>query len=149
MRASGSTTLVADAADTVASCDISRYGRDQWTALVRAGFNDIDRRCDAYLAWLASRRRDRNAILSQIHDTRTFTEALFHDGRWRRADRDAGLAFGLASNSFTNYYSRLLFEIEKSTVSLLVREKRLQYRNTLNVRIAFQPDAVYVFVDIC
>ena len=141
----GGTTVVADAADTIVSCDTSRYGNAQWSALVRAGFNDIDRRCDAYLAWLASRRRDRSAILSQIHDTRTFTEALLYTtGVGAAPIAIAGLAFGLASNSFTNYYSRLLFEIEKSTVSLLVREKRLQYRNTLNVQIAFQPDAVHV-----
>jgi hypothetical protein len=47
-------------------------------ALVRAGFNDIDSRCDSYLGWLSARRRDRSAILSQIHDTRTFTEALLY-----------------------------------------------------------------------
>jgi hypothetical protein len=112
---------------------------------VSAGFNDIDRRCDSYLAWLASRRRDRDAILSQIHDTRTFTEALLYTtGVGAAPIVIAGLAFGLASNSFTNYYSRLVFEIEKSTVSVLVREKRLQYRETLNVHIAFQPDAVHV-----
>lgn len=141
----GGTRLVAETSDAMVSCDMSRYGAAQWSALVSAGFNDIDRRCDGYLAWLASRRRDRNAILSQIHDTRTFTEALlFTTGVGAAPIAIAGLAFGLASNSFTNYYSRLLFEIEKSTVSVLVREKRLQYRETLNVRIAFQPDAVHV-----
>jgi len=141
----GGTRLVAETSDAMISCDMSRYGAAQWSALVSAGFNDIDRRCDGYLAWLASRRRDRNAILSQITDTRTFTEALlFTTGVGAAPIAIAGLAFGLASNSFTNYYSRLLFEIEKSTVSVLVREKRLQYRETLNVRIAYQPDAVHV-----
>ena len=141
----GGAKFVADTPDAATTCDISRYGNAQWSALVSAGFNDIDRRCDSYLAWLASRRRDRNAILSQIHDTRTFTEALLYTtGVGAAPIAIAGLAFGLASNSFTNYYSRLLFEIEKSTVSLLVREKRLQYRNTLNVQIMYQPDAVHV-----
>lgn len=141
----GGTRLVAETSDAMISCDMSRYGAAQWSALVSAGFNDIDRRCDGYLAWLASRRRDRNAILSQISDTRTFTEALmFTTGVGAAPIAIAGLAFGLASNSFTNYYSRLLFEIEKSTVSVLVREKRLQYRETLKVRIAYQPDAVHV-----
>jgi hypothetical protein len=141
----GGTKFVAETPDASISCDMSRYGGAQWSALVSAGFNDIDRRCDSYLAWLASRRRDRNAVLSQIHDTRTFTEALLYTtGVGAAPIAIAGLAFGLASNSFTNYYSRLLFEIEKSTVSVLVREKRLQYRETLNVRIAFQPDAVHV-----
>ncbi|MBH5370107.1 hypothetical protein [Bradyrhizobium glycinis] len=141
----GGTKLVSDTPDASIACDMSRFGNAQWTALVSAGFNDIDRRCDSYLAWLASRRRDHNAILSQIHDTRTFTEALLYTtGVGAAPIAITGLAFGLASNSFTNYYSRLLFEIEKSTVSLLVREKRLQYRETLNVRIAYQPDAVHV-----
>ncbi|MGT2438303.1 hypothetical protein ACU4GH_23790 [Bradyrhizobium betae] len=141
----GGVRFAADTPDANIACDMSRYGNAQWTALVSAGFNDIDRRCDSYLAWLASRRRDRNAILSQIHDTRTFTEALMYTtGVGAAPIAIAGLAFGLASSSFMNYYSRLLFEIEKSTVSLLVREKRLQYRETLNVRIAYQPDAVHV-----
>ena len=83
--------------------------------------------------------------LKPDYDTRTFTEALlFTTGVGAAPIAIAGLAFGLASNSFTNYYSRLLFEIEKSTVSVLVREKRLQYRETLNMRIAYQPDAVHV-----
>jgi hypothetical protein len=141
----GGVKVVDLTSDAIVSCDVSRYGSAQWAALVSAGFNDIDRRCDSYLAWLASRRRDRNAILSEINDARTFTEALlFTTGVGAAPIAITGLAFGLASNTFTNYYSRLLFEIEKSTVSLLVREKRLQYRETLNVRIAYQPDAVHV-----
>lgn len=141
----GGAKFAVDTPDASIACDMSKFGNAQWTALVSAGFNDIDRRCDSYLAWLASRRRDRSAILSQIHDTRTFTEALLYTtGVGAAPIAITGLAFGLASNSFTNYYSRLLFEIEKSTVSLLVREKRLQYRETLNVRIAYQPDAVHV-----
>lgn len=141
----GGTQFAAETPDASISCDMSRYGSAQWSALVSAGFNDIDRRCDSYLAWLASRRRDRDAIINQIHDTRTFTEALMYTtGVGAAPIAIAGLAFGIASSSFTNYYSRLVFEIEKSTVSVLVREKRLQYRDTLNVRIVFQPDAVHV-----
>ncbi|MCA1526536.1 hypothetical protein [Bradyrhizobium yuanmingense] len=134
-----------EVADGIPGCDLSRYHGAEWTLVVRAGFNDIDRRCDSYLAWLNSRRRDRNAILSEIHDARTFTEALLYTtGAGAAPIAIAGLAFGLASNTFTNYYSRLLFEIEKSTVSVLVHEKRLQYREKLGKNIAFQPDAVHV-----
>ena len=131
--------------DTSLVCDMARYGGASWTLLVRAGFNDIDRRCDSYLAWLNSRRRNRSAILSQIHDTRTFTEALMYTtGVGATPIAIAGLAFGLASNTFTNYYSRLLLEIEKSTVEVLVHEKRLNYRETLNIQITNQPDAVHI-----
>lgn len=127
-------------------CDMGAYGNAAWTQLVRAGFNDIDRRCDSYLAWLNARRRNRNAILSQITDTRNFTEAvMFTAGASATALTVAGLAFGLASNTFTNYYSRLLLEIERSTVEVLVIEKRAQYRDTLkNVLIGSQPDAIHV-----
>lgn len=134
-----------EVADGIPGCDLSRYQGAEWTLVVRAGFNDIDRRCDSYLAWLNSRRRDRNAILSEIHDVRTFTEALLYTtGAGAAPIAIAGLAFGLASNTFTNYYSRLLFEIEKSTISVLVHEKRLQYREKLGKNIALQPDAVHV-----
>lgn len=141
----GMSQVVADGSETGFVCDMKPYGGAGWSLLVRAGFNDIDRRCDSYLAWLNSRRRNRAAILDQITDTRTFTEALLYTtGVGAAPIAIAGLAFGLASNSFTNYYSRLLFEIEKSTVQVLVHEKRLQYREKLGKNIAFQPDAVHV-----
>jgi hypothetical protein len=134
-----------DTPEATPSCSMSGAGGAAWSLVVRAGFNDIDRRCDSYLGWLSARRRERSAVLSQIHDTRTFTEALLYTtGVGAAPIAIAGLAFGLASNSFTNYYSRLLFEIEKSTVSVLVHEKRLQYREKLGKNIAFQPDAVHV-----
>jgi hypothetical protein len=139
----GGVRSAVDTPDAVPACSMNATGG--WSLLVRAGFNDIDRRCDSYLGWLSARRRDRSAILSQIHDTRTFTEALLYTtGVGAAPIAIAGLAFGLASNSFTNYYSRLLFEIEKSTVSILVHEKRLQYRDKLGTGIASQPDAVHV-----
>jgi hypothetical protein len=141
----GGVRIEGDMPEAVPGCNMSGAGGAQWSLVVRAGFNDIDRRCDSYLGWLSARRRDRSAILSQIHDTRTFTEALLYTtGAGAAPIAIAGLAFGLASNTFTNYYSRLLFEIEKSTVSVLVHEKRLQYREKLGNRIAFQPDAVHV-----
>jgi hypothetical protein len=137
------TTTVVEGGENQISCNTS--GRAGWSTVVRAGFNDIDRRCDSYLAWLNSRRRNQNAILSQIHDTRTFTEALlFTAGVSATPLTIAGLAFGLASNTFTNYYSRLLFEIEKSTVGVVVHEKRLEYRTKFDIQITNQPDAVHV-----
>jgi len=125
-------------------CNVQPFAAG-WTLLVKAGFNDIDRRCDGYLAWLSSRRRNRSAILSQITDMRTFTEALlFATGVSATPLAIVGMAFGLASSTFTNYYTRLIFEIEKSTVEVVVREKRLQFRERINtVLINNQPDAVF------
>jgi hypothetical protein len=126
-------------------CETRSFDGTALTLLVRAGFNDIDRRCDGYLAWLNSRRRDRTAVLSQLTDTRNFTEALLNaTGAGTTAVTAVGLAFGLASNTFTNYYSRLLLEVEKSTVEVLVHEKRLKYREDLNIQISTMPDAIHV-----
>src|SRR4051812_4427349 len=49
VQAGGIRTLT-DASDAIVACDMTRYGGAQWSALVSAGFNDIDRRCDSYLA---------------------------------------------------------------------------------------------------
>jgi hypothetical protein len=137
-----STSLV-DGVPSQGAC--ATNGNAGWTPIVKAGFNDIDRRCDSYLAWLNSRRRNETAILNQIHDTRTFTEALlFTAGVSAAPITIAGLAFGLASNSFTNYYSRLLLEVEKSTVEVVVRQKRLEYRANFNIVVTNQPDAVHL-----
>jgi hypothetical protein len=137
------TTAVVDGLASPVACGTN--GPVGWTPIVKAGFNDIDRRCDSYLAWLNSRRRNQAAILNQIHDTRTFTEALlFTTGVSAAPITIAGLAFGLASNTFTNYYSRLLFEVEKSTVGVVVREKRLEYRAKFNMLVTNQPDAVHL-----
>jgi hypothetical protein len=136
-------TAIVDGVTSPVACGTN--GSTGWMPIVKAGFNDIDRRCDTYLAWLNSRRRNETAILNEIHDMRTFTEALlFTTGVSAAPITIAGLAFGLASNTFTNYYSRLLFEVEKSTVGVVVREKRLEYRAKFNIVITNQPDAVHL-----
>ena len=129
-------------------CDYNNMSPRHWAVVVRAGFNDIDRRCDSYLAWLNSRRRNSKSVLSQISDTRTVTEALLEvTGVGLRAITVTGLAFGLAKNTFTNYYSRLLLSVEKSTVELVVHERRLRFREQIskrNFKVSYKPDAVHV-----
>src|SRR5438094_272229 len=40
-------------------------GSSGWDAFVLAGMNDIDSRCDAYLAWLDRKKRSAKPILSE------------------------------------------------------------------------------------
>src|SRR5262245_26727841 len=40
--------------------------REIWPIIVQAGMNDIDQRCDAYLAWLDQKKRENGAILAEI-----------------------------------------------------------------------------------
>lgn len=129
-------------------CNFERYGAASWMVLVRAGFNDIDRRCDSYLAWLNSRRRNQNAFTQQLADGQAFTQALMNiTGSGPNAITAAGLAFALASNTFTNFYSRLLLEIEKSTVEIVVQERRFEFRKEMSqpdAHILLKPDAIHV-----
>ena len=125
-------------------CD--RPGPNGWAIVVRAGFNDIDRRCDAYLAWLNSKRRTNKAVLTQLSQSSTAAQSIM---RIAGATADpialAGLAFGVARDSFTNYYSRLLLEVESSTVESVVTENQFKFRAALKDKaIQFRPDAVYI-----
>jgi hypothetical protein len=65
----------------------------------------------------------------------------------------AGLAFGLAADTFTNVNSRLLLEIDKTTVQTLVLRRRNEYRVGLqSVRIENRPAAIYAmrsYLNIC
>src|SRR6476619_1706477 len=60
---------VRQGADGVVLCDEAGLPPAAWGIFVQAGMNDIDRRCDAYLAWLDDRRRWREPVLKQIHST--------------------------------------------------------------------------------
>ncbi len=127
-------------------CEDHTFTQRDWTLLVHTGFNDIDQRCDSYLAWLANKRRRRPAILAQITNTRDFVAALMTAaGDTGTPLAVVGQAFGFVSKSFTNYHSRLLLEIESSTVETLVLERRAQVRESLrNTSYFFKPDVIYV-----
>ncbi len=127
-------------------CHQNLVTEHSWTILVRAGFNDIDRRCDSYLAWLNSKRRTNNAVLSQLSQSGTAMQSILSiAGSSATPIALAGVAFGIARDTFTNYYSRLLLEVESSTVERVVIENRFNFRQSLsNRQIQFKPDAIYV-----
>jgi len=125
-----------------------------WNLIVQAGLNDVDRRCDAYLAWLDDRRRTNNAVLKELGDIAVASQAIMRvAGVGADPITLAGLAFGLASNTFTNINSRLLLEIDKTTVQTLVLRRRDDYRMQLkNMMIDSRPSAIHVlrsYLTIC
>ena len=65
----------------------------------------------------------------------------------------AGLAFGFAANTFTNINSRLLLEVDKTTVQTLVLRRRSDYRLQLqSVRVQNKPAVVHAlrsYLNIC
>ena len=116
-----------------------------WQIFVQAGMNDIDRRCDAYLTWLDNKRRSVGPIHQQILDTEATTllvlGATIADPT--KAIAVVGAAFGLAAHSFTNFNSRFLFEVEKSTIQSVVLTRQQKYRETLPKIIDNRPAAIY------
>jgi hypothetical protein len=125
-----------------------------WSLIVQAGMNDIDQRCDAYLAWLDDRRRSRAPILSQINALQTSTTAVLRfTGISPTPISVAGEAFGLASSTFMNLNSRLILEVNHSTVQSIVINRRGEFReSTDDVTIDNRPAAIHVlrsYLNIC
>jgi hypothetical protein len=125
-----------------------------WGLIVQAGLNDIDRRCDSYLAWLDDRRRTNNAVLKELADVTVATQAIMRvGGVGANPITLAGLAFGLAANTFTNINSRLLLEVDKTTVQTLVLRRRDEYRFQLrSIQVESKPAAVHAlrsYLNIC
>jgi hypothetical protein len=137
-----------------AICDGLTLGSRDWGLLVQAGMNDIDLRCDGYLAWLHDKRASREPILKQLAALGGATAAIL-----RATDVGAtpialaGIAFGLAAETFTNIDLRLLNGVDYTTVQSVVRDNRTQFRaNNLNLVIDNRPAAIYVlrnYLSIC
>jgi hypothetical protein len=125
-----------------------------WNLIVQAGLNDVDRRCDSYLAWLDDRRRTNNAVLKELGDITVASMAIMRvAGVGANPITLAGLAFGLAANTFTNVNSRLLLEVDKTTVQTLVLRRRDAYRGQLQgIVVDSRPAAIHAlrsYLTIC
>jgi hypothetical protein len=139
---------------TESACLNSALGQNEWDLIVQAGLNDVDRRCDSYLAWLDDRRRTNNAVLKELGDITVASQAIMRvSGVSANPITLAGLAFGLATDTFTNINSRLLLEVDKTTVQTLVLRRRNDYRLQLqDVRVTNRPAVVHAlrsYLTIC
>lgn len=116
-----------------------------WDLIVRQGMNDIDRRCDAYLQWLDNRKRSKGPWISQIGDTAAATAAVLGQvNAGTKAITIVAQAFQLVTKSVENYHSRLLLEVESSTIHSIVLKGRYDFRTYLQekgVHFSNKPDA--------
>ena len=127
-----------------------------WATFIRAGMNDIDRRCDAYLTWLDAQRRNRPAVLEQISATGTTTNGILGlTGVGTKAMALVAAAFGLAGATYGNWNSRLLLEVDHSTVQALVYRRQEQFRqdnSSAITNVSDRPTALYLlrgYLRIC
>lgn len=126
------------------SCNPDARDPNQWFDFVQAGMNDIDQRCDAYLAWLDERKRTSQSVLHEIADVRTATIAIMSvAGAGVEPIAIAASAIGLAADSFANGDSRLLMGLDHSTVQQIVLTSQATFRNTLPRVINNRPAAIY------
>lgn len=104
-----------------------------WPVIVQAGLNDIDARCDSYLAWLDQKRRENAAILAEISAVRFAVDALTNPNI--AGVSGVGLAaisaaFGLATSTVNNFNS-LLLQVDHTTVQTVVVGNRQAFRQDL------------------
>lgn len=126
----------------------------EWMTFVQAGMNDIDRRCDGYLAWLDNKRRWREPILKQLHTTAATTGAIMGlTGVGAVPIAIVGTAFGFAQDTFVNVNARLITEIDHSVLQTVVLDNQNQFRiKVAGTPVDNRPAAIYLlrnYLRIC
>jgi len=135
-------------------CSDAAFGPRDWGIFVQAGMNDIDKRCDAYLAWMDEKKRSSGPLIQEIVDIHAATSAIFlATGVGAVPMGIVTAAFGLATNTLTNLNHRLILELEKTTVQAVVFNGRNTYRiNLAKVTIDNRPAAIHAvqsYLEIC
>jgi hypothetical protein len=130
------------------SCYIEPENQKYWTLVTYQGLNDIDRRCDAYLQWLDHRKRSKGPLISQVGSMGAASLGIMGiTGASTKALTIAAIAFDLVNKSIENYHSRLLLEIESSTVNSVVLNARRRFREELRdsrMRVSNKPQAEHI-----
>lgn len=124
-------------------CNYRRMSARHWNDFVLTGMNDIDRRCDAYLAWYDNKKRSASPLLKQLTATQNATQAIMKfSGFGATPILIAGSAFGIAEEAFTNYNSRLMFAMESSTIQTVVLGRQNDFRKQIaRLNVSGKPQA--------
>jgi len=144
--------VVAGVGDPSCSTEISPRA---WPLVVQAGMNDIDQRCDAYLAWLDHKRRTNDAILEELGIIRGAVDLVVNSqfGTGPRGLAAVAAAFNFATGTFGKLSSFLL-QAEQSTVMSVVLGRRREFRRQIlsGPAITNRPLAIHAlrsYLSIC
>jgi hypothetical protein len=126
-------------------CDQVGPGCGTVPQVVLAGMNDIDQRCDGYLAWLDAKRRDKEFVVAELATLNMAIHSIMAiTGSSPQSLEILTAAFGLATHSYLNWASRLLITVENSTVQTVVYKAQKDFRETTNWGTAAdRPSAIY------
>jgi hypothetical protein len=139
----------------VPSCAQQVVSANVWPVIVQAGLNDIDARCDSYLAWLDEKKRENAGILTEIGAVRFAVDALTNPAVVTVSPvalAAVAAAFGLATNTVNNFNS-LLLQVDHTTVQSVVFVNRRIFREKLlKLPIDNKPMAIHAlrsYLSIC
>lgn len=133
-----------------------KLGSEYWALIVQAGMNDIDRRCDAFLAYVDYLKRSQDHWIKQLGDTLKASSAIV--GATTQSDKPLKIlsaAFGLATDTYTNMTGRLLTLADQTTIQSVVLGQQKRYREDiikLGNRIRHKSAAVHAlrsYLRIC
>lgn len=116
-----------------------------WDKVIAAGLEYADYRCENYMGALVRLNRDKKTITSEIGLVGTATAGVMAAAK--SAARDialAAIAFGLASSTVDNLGGNVLYEIEPSSVRVLVKSLQVKYRTALTSGYTSRPAAMNV-----
>lgn len=116
-----------------------------YPALVQAGFNDIDQRCDSYLAWIDNKRTEAvrvKASLLAIGTQATTVLTLAEAGS--KTIAYVAAALGLAGSLYDANSNSMLLGLESSTIKTIVYQRRLEFRRQFS-QVPFSTTPAMVF----
>jgi len=108
-------------ADPKAACD------GNWSTFVQAGMNDIDQRCDAFLAWLTERPRGKKPVKDETVLGRIMTLS----GPGSEPLDIVAAAFGLPNPSHATQNAPRLTSVDRLAVLQIVFAGRGQFRSKI------------------
>ncbi|WP_306145695.1 hypothetical protein [Roseibium sp. MMSF_3412] len=126
-----------------------------WSIIVHTGFNDIDRRCDDYLAWMEQARLRRDFGVSQLNAISNLTNAILlaTTPASAKAIGIVGLAFGYSQKLFTDIHTLINLGIENSTIKTIVSERRMAFRQKFSdTKFTYKPNVIHTlrsYLRIC
>ena len=116
-----------------------------WDAVIDAGMDYADVRCEAYIHALFRLNRDKKSVTNQLGLLGGASAGLMAavDAAARNVAAVA-IGFGLASSTVDNLASNLLFELDPSSVRTLVKSLQSHYRAAKGNGYASRPVAMSV-----
>jgi hypothetical protein len=115
-----------------------------WSTFIQAGMNDIDGRCDAFLAWLTARPRGEKPINEETVLGRIMTLS----GPSPEPLDIVAAAFGLPNPSHAAQNAQRLISVDRLTVLQIVFTGRMQFRSKIkNDVVPDRPAAIRLLRD--